>query len=176
MIFNLLETTLTMAMDRESPMLDISLRQIAQLLGSNTVSGMAKAVGLKWPPPPPISVRDMVRHMYNFRLDSFHIDNTRARHTDTDVVAFFLKVGDKSYGTQTKHMGDLNNGDYSVGLEFNSIPIPDPTTPVSFNYQIVNAGNFNGDIDARLSITADVIAGALAGTLNPWAIIAAGGI
>ncbi len=39
---------------------NISLLEIAQLLGSNAVSGMAPKVGLKWPPPPPISVRKVV--------------------------------------------------------------------------------------------------------------------
>ncbi|MGH9355141.1 MAG: hypothetical protein ACRD10_03340 [Terriglobia bacterium] len=38
---------------------NISLRQSAQLLGSNAVSGMAQQVGLQWPPPPPISVRNL---------------------------------------------------------------------------------------------------------------------
>ena len=39
---------------------NISLLETGQLLGSNTVSGMAPKVGLKWPPPPPISVRKVV--------------------------------------------------------------------------------------------------------------------
>lgn len=40
-------------------MTDISLIQYARLLGSNTVIGMAEKVGLT-PPPPPISVRNLV--------------------------------------------------------------------------------------------------------------------
>jgi hypothetical protein len=40
-------------------MADISLIQYARLLGSNTVIGMAEKVGLT-PPPPPISVRNLV--------------------------------------------------------------------------------------------------------------------
>lgn len=40
-------------------MTDISLIQYARLLGSNTVIGMAQKVGLT-PPPPPISVRDLI--------------------------------------------------------------------------------------------------------------------
>ncbi len=99
---------------------------------------------------------------YSFRLDSFHIDNTRSRHNDTDTVAFFLKVGDRSYGTQTKGMGDLNNGDYGVGLEFRDILIPDPATRVTFNYQIVNAGHID-DIATKLSDAAARLE-AIAGT------------
>ncbi len=40
-------------------MTDISLIQYARLLGSNTVIGMAQKVGLT-PPPPPISVRNLI--------------------------------------------------------------------------------------------------------------------
>ncbi len=40
-------------------MSDTSLRQIAQSLGSDNVGGMAQKVGLKWPPPPPVSVRSL---------------------------------------------------------------------------------------------------------------------
>jgi hypothetical protein len=39
----------------------ISLRPFTAALGSNSVSGMAQKVGLKWPPPPPISVRNLMR-------------------------------------------------------------------------------------------------------------------
>jgi hypothetical protein len=37
-----------------------SLLHLATALGSNTVSGMAQKEGLKWPPPPPISVRNLL--------------------------------------------------------------------------------------------------------------------
>jgi hypothetical protein len=43
------------------PRADISLAQIDHFLGSNKVSGMAQKVGLKWPPPPTISVRNLAR-------------------------------------------------------------------------------------------------------------------
>jgi PKD domain len=38
----------------------ISIRQVARPLQANRVSGMAQKVGLKWPPPPTISVRNLV--------------------------------------------------------------------------------------------------------------------
>jgi hypothetical protein len=38
----------------------ISLGPFAIALGSNSVSGMAQKVGLKWPPPPLISVRNLI--------------------------------------------------------------------------------------------------------------------
>jgi hypothetical protein len=31
-------------------------------------------------------------------------------------------------------MGDLNNGDFNVGLAFEGVEIDDPSTPVVFNY------------------------------------------
>ncbi len=40
-------------------MANLSLLQLAKTLGSNTVSGMARKMGQKWPPPPPISVRSL---------------------------------------------------------------------------------------------------------------------
>lgn len=39
----------------------IRLTVVAHALASNTVSGMAQRVGLHWPPPPSISVRNLVR-------------------------------------------------------------------------------------------------------------------
>lgn len=37
----------------------VNLRHVAQSLGSDKVSGMAHKVGLKWPPPPSVSVRNL---------------------------------------------------------------------------------------------------------------------
>jgi hypothetical protein len=102
---------------------------------------------------------------YNFRLDHFHIDNTRARHTDTDFVSIGLKVGDIAYPTQTKAMGDLNNGTYDVGLNFANVPVDASDTPVIFNFQIVNSGHQGQqDIDNALTKGASNLAnkGALA--------------
>jgi hypothetical protein len=39
----------------------VGLLQFARFLGSNTVRGMVQKVGLKWPPPPPISVRNLIQ-------------------------------------------------------------------------------------------------------------------
>jgi predicted acylesterase/phospholipase RssA len=37
-----------------------SLRSASRVLGANSVSAMAQELGLHWPPPPPISVRDLI--------------------------------------------------------------------------------------------------------------------
>jgi hypothetical protein len=80
---------------------------------------------------------------YTFRLDSFDINNTRARHNDTDYVAIGLKVGDKTFPSQVWGMGDLNNGHYPVGIAFENIDVYGASTPVTFNFQIVNSGHSN---------------------------------
>src|SRR6476620_206545 len=79
---------------------------------------------------------------YIFRLEQFHIDNTRAADDDTDVVSFAMKVGDQALGEpQIKHMGDVDNGDHLVNLEFGPISVDTPATLVVFNYQILNSGH-----------------------------------
>jgi hypothetical protein len=79
--------------------------------------------------------------VFNFRLDRFSIENTRARHTDTDHVAVGLKLDGLEYRTQTRHMGDLNNGTYTVMMDFNNIIVSLNSTVAAFNYQIVNNGH-----------------------------------
>lgn len=42
-------------------MAEVSLYQVGKVLGVNQVSKMAPQVGLTWPPPPPISVKNIIR-------------------------------------------------------------------------------------------------------------------
>jgi hypothetical protein len=79
-------------------------------------------------------------NLYTFRLDQFRIIDTRARHNDTDVVAISLTVGASTF-TLTKQMGDVNNGNHDVGLEFTSIRIDDPKTQITLNFAITNSGH-----------------------------------
>ncbi|WP_174297413.1 hypothetical protein [Sphingomonas bacterium] len=79
--------------------------------------------------------------VFNFRLDSFSIENTRSRHTDTDHVAIGLRLDGQQYVTQTRNMGDLNNGSYPVGLAFTNIIVTDNSTEVVFNWQVINNGH-----------------------------------
>lgn len=46
-------------------MSDISLLQLATSTGTNTASGIVQKKGFKWPPPPIISIRDVVRCTLN---------------------------------------------------------------------------------------------------------------
>ncbi len=77
---------------------------------------------------------------YTFRLDNFRIDNTRSRHEDTDFVSVSLAVGARPPQTQSRAMGDLNNGTFDVGLVFDNISVADNETAV-FTYAIVNSGH-----------------------------------
>jgi hypothetical protein len=117
--------------------------------------------------------------LYTFRLDSFRIDHKRTNHpwgggTDTDYVAIGLKVGDRTFPTQTKAMGDLDTGNYNVGLAFENVLVADPATSVIFNYQIVNNGHASQtDLDKALTSGAAWLASqgatALGNALTPGA-------
>jgi hypothetical protein len=82
-----------------------------------------------------------------FKLDHFTITNTRSKHKDTVYVAFTTLVTPRGQPvTQTKSMGDLNNGTFSVGLTSSVISLEKDQTLV-LNYFIVNAGK-----DSRVDI------------------------
>jgi hypothetical protein len=118
----------------------------------------------------PQEVRGLGSH-YVISLDKFHIDDTRARHNDTDHVSFALKVGEQMVGEPLiRHMGDVNNGDHLVGLHFGPFPIDNPAAPFIFNYQIVNSGHGNqDDIQKALTQGANALATGLLGSGNIWA-------
>src|SRR5439155_12524441 len=108
---------------------------------------------------------------YTFRLEQFHIDNTRAADDDTDVVSFAVKVGDQVLvEPQIKHMGDVENGDHAINLEFGPISVDTPATPILFNYQILNSGHKDDAfIDNLLKRGADELANRVSTSGNIWA-------
>jgi hypothetical protein len=77
---------------------------------------------------------------YTFSMDSFRITDTRSAHEDTDYVSISLAVGSAPPITKTKAMGNLNNGTFKVGLEFDSVSVGSDM-PVVFTYAIVNNGH-----------------------------------
>ena len=79
-------------------------------------------------------------NLYTFTLESFHIDNTRSRHEDTDTVTFGLQVGNTIFQVQSFSAGDVNNGTYPVNLKFGYVLVSNDAKPVVMSYQI-----FNGD-------------------------------
>ncbi len=80
-----------------------------------------------------------------FSLDSFRITETRSLHNDTDFVSVSMTVGNNPAVTQTKAMGDLNNGTYQVGLAV-SAEVPTDNTPVVLSYVILNNGHEQTDV------------------------------
>jgi hypothetical protein len=79
--------------------------------------------------------------IYTFKLEKFRIDNTRSRHDDTDKVFFGIQVGARQFPAQSYFAGNLNNGEYPVPLEFDSVFVSNAATPVVISYQI-----YNGDM------------------------------
>jgi phospholipase C len=73
-------------------------------------------------------------------MDSFSISNTRSRHNDTDYVFLSVTVGANPPVFVQKSMGDVNNGNHSVGLSV-EVDIPNDDTPVVFSYLIMNSGH-----------------------------------
>lgn len=100
------------------------------------------------PPKPPPPLPPFAPAYYTFRLDSFDIAKTRSRdnwlsdETDTDHVSLTVTVGDQAPYTQTRDLGDLDEGNnYQIGLSTGPILIADPSEKVVFNYVMVNSGH-----------------------------------
>lgn len=104
--------------------------------------------------------------VYTFRLDQYRVLHTRARHQDTNVVAFTLTVGDQTY-TQTLPPTDVNDGNHDIGLEFPGVRIDDPATPVTLAFAIVNSGHDSSAIEAALTKGVDALIAHEAGAGNP---------
>jgi hypothetical protein len=85
---------------------------------------------------------------YTLRFDQFQCLETRAGQNDTDVVAFSLKLGDRSF-MFTKQMGDVDEGNYDLGFDFPAVGIDDPKTVFTLTHSIVNAGH-NGDMVEKI--------------------------
>lgn len=76
----------------------------------------------------------------SFSLDSFRITETRSVRTDTDFASVSITVGLNPAVTQTRAMGDLNNGTYQAGIGV-AAEIPSDETQVVFTYTIINNGH-----------------------------------
>lgn len=94
--------------------------------------------------------------LYTFTLEGLHVETTRARGDDTDDVAADLRVGSETLSAQSLAMGDVDGGDYPIGLVFGPVLISQPDTPIVFNYSV-----YNGD-ESKLSksltdLTSDLV-------------------
>jgi hypothetical protein len=77
---------------------------------------------------------------FTLALDSFEITNTRSRHEDTDFVSVAVTVGTRAPLTQTRSLGDLNNGTFPLNMAFPNLQVR-PHENVTLNYVMVNAGH-----------------------------------
>jgi hypothetical protein len=124
--------------------------------------------GHRPPPPPPPPFRPAY---YVFSLDSFTITETRSLHNDTDHVTIGLKVGGKVFDPQTKHMGDVNNGTHA-GLQFGPFLVDAPTTPIAFNFQILNNGHASqAEIEPKGAAAAIALLAHVFSLSTPWTAV-----
>ena len=94
---------------------------------------------------------------YSFTLNRFRIVTTRAVHNDTDTVAFSLKIGDQPTVTKIKHLGDVNDGDHSVGLTIGPVAIRG-TPRITLATTIINSGHKDqATLDRALSDAANAV-------------------
>ena len=77
-------------------------------------------------------------NFYTIRLESFHIDTTRSRHNDTDTVFLALQAGNTQFPARIKAVGDVNNGDHAVSLNFSGVMLSDPDRVLGFSFSIYN--------------------------------------
>ncbi|HEX4283927.1 MAG TPA: hypothetical protein VHZ28_02465 [Terracidiphilus sp.] len=77
-------------------------------------------------------------NFFTIRIESFHIDNTRSRHNDTDTVFLASEAGNTQFGPRSASVGDVNNGDHGVSLGFSSILLSDADRALAFSFSIYN--------------------------------------
>lgn len=76
--------------------------------------------------------------LYTFTIEGFHIDTTRSRGDDTDDEAGVLRVGTETPPAQSRSSGDVDGGDFPIGMVFGPKIITQPHTPVVLSYSIYN--------------------------------------
>jgi len=77
-------------------------------------------------------------NFYTIRIESFHIDNTRSRHSDTNTVFLALQAGITQFPVRSHPVGDVNNGDHGVSLSFFYTMLSDPDRVLGFSFSIYN--------------------------------------
>ena len=76
--------------------------------------------------------------LYTFTIEGFHIDTTRARGDDTDQVAAVLRVGNETLPAQSLSTGDVDGGDFPIGMVFGPSLISQHNTAVVLSYTLYN--------------------------------------
>lgn len=108
-------------------------------IGKNPLTGVHVPISAGFPVRPKLNP-PVPERFATFTMDSFGVSNTRSLHNDTDFVYLSATVGANPTIYVSKSMGDVNNGNHSVGLSI-EVEIPDDDTIVVFNYLIMNSGH-----------------------------------
>jgi hypothetical protein len=115
-------------------------------------------------------------NFYTFQLERFYIDNTRARHTDSDQVVFGLRIGGFGFPPQTFNAGDVNNGDHEIGLTFGQVWISSQTKPIVVSYEIYNGDRASRDLESVnevvLDKTIELFQNSMGGAPGLWSLSA----
>jgi hypothetical protein len=106
-------------------------------------------------------------HLYTFEVTQFEIFDTRAKINDTLWLGYFAFVNDDLVAESSFRMGDFDNGTYDTAPVDPSRPpglarvvMNDPSSKVSFIFQLVNSGNVPADMmSGHLTATASQLAG-----------------
>ena len=77
---------------------------------------------------------------FSVGLDSFAITNTRSRHEDTGFVTVSLAIGNRAPLSQTRALGNRNNGHFPLDMIFSHVSIAQGETAV-LTYNMVNSGH-----------------------------------
>jgi len=115
--------------------------------------------------------------LYSLLVEEFTIVNTRSVITDTVVISESAHVDGGPVRFSWRLLGDLDNGTYTDPNpgELTDVVLNDPTSMVTFTFQLLNAGAGNmdgGALSARTAATADQLAGIIT-NLAPAAAAAA---
>src|SRR4051794_7724628 len=121
-----------------------NMRKLLFTLATGTFAGLAAA------------------QSYDISFAGARIDNTRSRHEDTVYASITIKVGDTPFPSQTKFLGNHNNGAFPVGLTFSAIQIPSDNTSVTVVWSMINNGH--GDTGAIQNALASATDGYLRGS------------
>lgn len=116
-----------------------------------------------WPPPGPRAAEAPTPAFqpanYTFTVTQMTITETRSVHEDTDGVSASIAVGDSAPVTDTKALGDVNNGEHPISLTVGPVAVTDPNVGVACNYLIVNAGHASwATVDGALTTAGQALA------------------
>jgi hypothetical protein len=105
---------------------------------------------------------------YRVVVTDFKVDHTRSQHNDTLHLSHTVHIDDDIIASNVVKLGDFNDGSYhtqdfvhgtdTLGIEV--LVINNPSSKVTFLFQLVNAGHYSAPtVAGRVIATADQLAG-----------------